>query len=173
MNYRLQALATSVALCCGIGFLSPAAHAASLSSTDRDFLLSTAQGATYELAAAKLALTKTTRDDIKSYAQTMINDHESLNPKLHQLAKENGVTLPTTMTSDKQKSYDQLKGMNGKDFDTAFVKDEAEDNGSDVASERKEIDSTSNPSVKAFVEQMKQSDTKHADLGAALLKNGH
>ncbi len=173
MNNRLKTLATSAALCCGIGFVPAAAHAASLSSSDRDFLVSTAQGATYELAVAKLALTKATRGDVKSYAQTMITDHEGLNPKLHQLAKANGVDLPTTMTSDKQKSYDQFKGLNGTDFETAFVKAEAKDNGSDVATERREIDSTDNASVKAFVEQMKQTDTKHADLGAALLRAGH
>ena len=168
MNLSLKTLAVSAAL----GLASTAALAAPLSSTDRDFLVSTAQGATYELALAKLALTKTTNSDVKNYAQTMVNDHESLNPKLHQLAQENGVNLPTAMTSDSQKSYNHLKGLDGKDFDSGFVNAEAKDNGSDVDSERKEIDSTSNPSVKALVEQMKQTDTKHADMGAALLRKG-
>ncbi len=172
MNVRLKTLATRAVLCCGVGFVSPAALAASLSSADHDFLVSTAQGTTYELATAKLALTKARRSDIKSYAHTMIADHKSLNPKLHHLAKRNGVDLPTTMTDEKQQSYDHLKSLDGKAFDTAFVKDEAQDNQNDVVTEQKEIESTDNPSLKSFVEQLKRSDTKHAKLGEALQQAG-
>ncbi len=172
MSVRLGILATSAALCCGIGLVSPAASAASLSSTDQDFLVSTAQGATYELAAARLALTNAMRGDVKSYARTMITDHKSLNSKLHQLARQNGVDLPTTMTDEKQQSYDHLKSLHGKAFDTAFVNDEVRDNGNDVSTEQKEIEATDNAPVKAFVEQLKQYDTKHAKLGEALQQAG-
>ena len=172
MNNYLKIAATSAALCCGIGFVSSGAFAASLSSADRDFLVSTAQGTTYELSTAELALTKSTRGDIKSYAHTMIADHKSLDPKLHQLAKRNGVDLPTSMTDEKQQSYDHLKGLDGKAFESAFVKDEADDNGKDVATEQKEIEATDNPHLKAFVGRLKQSDAKHAKLGQALQQAG-
>ena len=172
MNIRLKTLAASVALCCGVAFASPAAFAASLSSADHDFLVSTAQGATYELAAAKLALTKATRSDIRSYAHTMIVDHKSLNLKLQEIAKQNGVDLPASMTDEKQQSYDHLKSLDGNAFDAAFVNYEAKDNGTDVASEQKEIETTDNAPVKAFVERLKQADTKHAKLGDALQQAG-
>ncbi len=165
MNIRLRTMAMTAALCCG--FVSPA-FAASLSSADRDFLVSTAQGATYELSAAKLALRKATRGDIRSYAHTMIADHKSLNPKLHQIAKRNGVDLPASMTDEKQGSYDHLQGLDGKAFDTAFLNEETRDNRTDVASEQKETETTDNAPVKAFVERLKQSDTRHTRLGEAL-----
>ncbi len=169
MTFRSITLASAVLLY-GIG--AAPASAASLSSADRDFLMNTAQGTTYELAAAKLAKTKATRGDIKSYAQTMIDDHETLNPKLHALAKENGVDLPTTMTADKQKSYDHLESLNGTAFDTAFVKAEAKDNADDLQTEQKEIDTTDSAPMKALVEQLKQSDTKHAEIGKTLQQAG-
>ena len=172
MNVYLKFLGAGAVFCCTVNFVFPFAQAASLSSTDRDFLVSTAQGATYELAVAKLAQTRGTRSDIKSYANTMITDHKSLNPELDQLAKQNGIDLPTTMTSAKQRSYDRLKSLDGKAFDTAFVKDEAQDNGDDVATEQKEIASTGNASVKAFVEKLKQTDTKHAEIGKTLQQAG-
>ena len=121
---------------------------------------------------AKLALTKSMRSDIKSYAQTMITDHDSLNPELHQLAKQNGVDLPTTMTEDKQQSYNHLTSLDGKAFDAAFVNDEAKDNRDDVATEQKEISSTDNASVRAFVKKLKQSDDKHAMIGKSLQQTG-
>ncbi len=168
MTIHFKTLASSAALCCGIGVASPAALAASLSSADHEFLVSTAQGAAYELAAAKLALTKSTRGDVKSYAHTMITDHRSLNAKLHRIASRNGVDLPTAMTDEKQHSYDHLKSLDGAAFDTAFVNDEAQDNGNDVASEQKEIETTDNAQVKSFVETMKRYDTKHAKIGESL-----
>ena len=171
MDVRLKDLARSAAFCCGIGFVSPAL-AASLSSADHDFLVSTAQGATYELAVAKLALTKATRGDIKSYARTMVTDHKSLNPKLHQLARQNGVDLPTAMTDEKQQSYDHLKSLDGKAFETAFVNGETEDNGTDVATEQRKIETTDNPHVEALVGQLKQSDTRHAKPGKTLQQAG-
>ena len=172
MNDRLWTLAMNATLCCGVGYASTSARAASLSATDRDFLVSTAQGATYELATAKLALTKATRPDIKSYAHTMIADHQSLNQKLHQVARQNDVDLPTTMTSDKQHDYDSLEGLDGTAFDTAFVQAEVADNRNDVATEQKEADTTDNAQIKSFVERLQRADTKHAKLGEALQRSG-
>ena len=172
MKFGSKILSTSAAAFCAIVLAAPIAQAAPLSSTDRAFLVSTAQGATYELAVAKLALTKSTRSEVKSYAQTMISDHDSLNPELHQLANQNGIDLPTTMTDEKQRSYDHLKSLDGKAFDAAFVKDEAKDNGDDVATEQKEISSTDNASVKAFVSKLKRNDDKHAKIGKSLQQSG-
>ncbi len=165
MNDRIRAVATAAALSCCLAFAPAGARAASLSGADRDFLVSTAQSATYELAVAKLAMTKTTQGDIKSYAHTMIADHESLNPRLHQVARQNNLQLPTTMTSDKRQSFDRLSALNGKDFDTAFVRDEADDNKNDTATEQKELAATDNAQVKA-------ADTKHTKIGETLQQAG-
>ena len=172
MNDRIRSAAAATILSCGLVYASAGAHAASLSDADHKFLVSTAQGTTYELAVAKLAMTKTTRSDIKSYAHTMIADHASLNPKLHQVAKQNNVQLPTTMTSDKQRSFNQLSALNGKEFDTAFVSGEADDNKTDTVTEQKELDTTDNTQVKALVEQLKAADTKHAKIGEMLRQAG-
>ena len=175
MNDRNRIMTMAAVLCCGVAALTAvpiAARAASLVGGDRDFLISTAQGATYELAVARLALTKATRPDIKDYAHTMIADHTSLNPRLHQLAQQDHVPLPTTMTDDKRKSYDQLKGLDGKAFDDAFVAAETRDNKSDIADETKEADATSDPQVEALVERLRQADMKHAKIGEALQQAG-
>ena len=76
------------------------------------------------------------------------------------------------MTESKQQSYDHLKTLQGKAFETAFVNEEAQDNGNDVATEQKEIESTDNASVKAFVEKLKQSDAKHQKIGETLQQAG-
>ena len=172
MIKRNRALAMIAAMSCGLAYVPLGARAASLSDADRDFMVSTAQGATYELAVAKLALTKNTTADIKNYARTMVSDHQSLNPRLHQVAQQNNVQLPTTMTDDKRQSLDRLRALNGKEFDATFVNDEADDNKNDTATERKELDTTDNAQVKALVERLQAADAKHAKIGETLKQGG-
>ena len=172
MHHRVRALTAGSALLCGSLLAAVGARAASLSSADHDFLVNTAQGATYELAVAKLALTKNTSPAIGSYAQTMISDHRSLNRRLHQVAQQNGVSLPTTMTDDKRQSLDHLRGLNGEQFDAAFVQDEADDNKNDTATEQKEIDTTDNAQVKTLVQHLQAADAKHAKIGETLQQQG-
>lgn len=172
MNDRIRALAVAASLSGGLLFASAGARAASLSEADRDFLVNTAQGATYELAVAKLALTKNASPAVRSYAQTMVSDHRSLNRRLHQVAQENGVSLPTTMTNDKQQSLDHLRGLNGEQFDAAFVQDEADDNKNDTATEQKEISTTDNAQVRTLVQHLQAADAKHAKIGETLQQEG-
>ena len=172
MNDPVRAMALTAGVLCGLLVASAGARAAALSDADRAFLVSTAQGATYELAVARLALTKSTSHAVRSYAQTMVSDHRSLNGRLHQVARQNGVRLPTAMTDDKQQSLDHLSGLNGKEFDAAFVGAEADDNKNDTATEQKEIDTTDNAQVKALVRQLQAADTKHAAIGQTLQREG-
>ena len=176
MIKRHRELAMITVMSCGLACVPlgarAGARAASLSDADRDFLVSTAQGATYELAVAKLALTRNTTADIKNYARTMVSDHESLNPRLHQVAQQNNVQLPTTMTNDKRQSLDRLRALNGREFDAAFVSDEADDNRNDTATEQKELDTTDNAQVKALVTRLQAADAKHARIGETLKQDG-
>ena len=167
MNHRIWTITAAAALCCGAG--APiAARAATLSDADRTFLANTAQGAIYELAVAKLAPTRTARPDIKDYARTMAADHTRLNADLHRLAQRDHVQLPTTMTQDKQRSYDQLRDVNGKDFDDAFLASEAGDNRDDVSDEVREVGTTGDAEVRALARRFEEADSRHLKLGKAL-----
>ena len=169
MTHHFRAAAAAFALG---GLLAAGARAAAMSSADRDFLVDTAQGATFELAVAKLALTKKVPGAVAHYAHVMIADHESLNPRLHEVARRNDVELPTTMTGDKQQSLDHLRTLDGPAFATAFVKEEADDNRSDTATEQKEIDTTHDAGVRTLVKHLQAADAKHAKMGEALAGAG-
>ena len=54
----------------------PAAHAAA-PPFERSFVRYEAQVSHYELAIAKLARTHATRPAVRTYAETLINDHEA------------------------------------------------------------------------------------------------
>ena len=67
----------------------------SLSSSDKRFMIQAAQGGTAEVQIAQLALNKASSDQVKQYAQEMIDQHSQANNQLAALAAQKGVTLPT------------------------------------------------------------------------------
>ena len=142
------------------------------STQDANFLVKTARGAEHELAIAKLAREKATRPDVKSYAEMIISGHESANSQLHDVARKNGVTIPSGMTRSQQADVHRLAGLQGGDFDRAYVKDETRINQRDEKLEKAEIASTSNAQIKSFVQSLQADDAKHAAAGKTLELSG-
>ena len=135
---------------------------AAVSSADRSFLQHESQGASYELALAQLAAQKATRDDVKSYAQEVIADHDQANAALTQLAQSKGVSLPTGMSSDDQTRLAGLKNLQGQDFDRSFVREAVRVNAEDKRDFSKEAKATHDPEIRAYVKQFSAMDRKHA-----------
>ena len=144
---------------------------AAVSAADRSFLQHEAQGAAYELALAQLAQQKATRDDIKTYAQQLIADHEQANNALDQLAQSKGVSLPKNLSSDDQTRLAGLQNLQGNDFDRSFVREELRINRGDKRDFAKEAKATHDREVRAYVKQFSAMDQKHAEKARQLQKS--
>jgi putative membrane protein len=70
-----------------------------ISSDDREFAMKAAEGGQAEVAHAQMALQKSASDDVKRYAQRMIDDHTKANQELMTIASGKGLTLPGNMQS--------------------------------------------------------------------------
>lgn len=84
---------------------------------------------TIDVDAGNLALSKTTNDDVKAFAQQMVDDHTAVNDKAADLVKELGVTPEDNATSqalveaaDAEKA--KLEALDGAEFDKAYVDNE-------------------------------------------------
>lgn len=140
-----------------------------LTSNEKGFLTRTAHRANYELAISRLALQKANRQDIKSYAQTVISDHQRLNRQLQQVSTANNFTLPTGMTKSEHQKYQSLDGKSGKSFDQAYINDIKGVNSHDVAQEKAELDKIAdNPQLRSVVEQMHRTDQQHRQMARNL-----
>jgi len=93
---------------------------AKVSSADRNMMRSIAQTNLAEIAMGKLALSKSQNDDVKTFAQKMIDDHTTALNDLQQLAQSKGVTLPTTPDGKHQAAAKKLGALSGEKFDTAY-----------------------------------------------------
>lgn len=139
-----------------------------LSGSDKSSLIDVAKGANYELAIAKLAEQRASHPDVKQYAKTVTADHEQLNGALHQIAQRGGVTLPPGMTHEEHGTLTHLETLHGAAFDKAYVGELKRINGKDSSAMKKEIDTTKNTAVKAFLKQMQTADDKHEEMAKKL-----
>jgi predicted outer membrane protein len=93
----------------------------SLSKADQKILMSLAQANMAEIEAGKLAQSKSQNDQVKSFAQQMIDDHTKALNDVQALAQQKGVTLPTEPDAKHKAMASKLEKMSGDAFDKAYM----------------------------------------------------
>jgi putative membrane protein len=135
---------------------------------DELFVRYEAQRSIYELAFAQLGQSRATRPDVRTYAATLVNDHEAYNGALRDLAVSKGIAMPSSMATDDRKRLDHLTGARGAAFDAAFIREALRINGEDIRTFRKEAARTADPEIRSFVTRFLEVDEKH-EAGARAL----
>src|SRR5581483_8504268 len=79
-----------------------------------------------DIAAGKLAESKSKNKEVKAFAKQMVTDHTAVNKQASALAKKLGVTPKDNPTSDSlkkgaQENMDNLKKLKGAEFDKQYV----------------------------------------------------
>ena len=74
----------------------------------------------FEIQSSQLALTKAQSPDVKSFAQKMIDDHTKAGQDMETAAKAQNVTPPAKLDAANQAKLDQLNGLSGQGFDSAY-----------------------------------------------------
>jgi len=92
-----------------------------LSKADQNMMREIAQANLAEIEAGKVALNQSKNDQVKSYAQRMIDDHMQAQKELEQLAQTKGVTLPTGPDNKHQAAIKKLSALEGDKFDKQYM----------------------------------------------------
>ena len=85
------------------------------------FLSAAFQDGTAEIALSQLALQKASDEDVKSYAQRMIDDHTQENNEIVQLAQAKNIALPSAPTAEQMALLTSLSNLGGIAFDRAYM----------------------------------------------------
>jgi putative membrane protein len=93
-----------------------------LSSMDKKFMMEAAMGGKAEVAMAQLALTRSSSDAVKQYAQQMIDDHTKAGEELMQVASMKGITLPMEPDAKHKAMLAKMQGLSGAEFDSTYIK---------------------------------------------------
>ncbi len=120
-----------------------------------------------DIDAAKLALKKTKNDQVKQFAQQMIDDHTKLMNSVNDLGKKLNVKPEDSDTSKSLKSaaateMKKLRGLRGKAFDKEYINHE-------VAYHQQVLDAAGN----VLIPNAQNAELKSALQGAAPLLQGH
>ncbi|HST23263.1 MAG TPA: DUF4142 domain-containing protein [Blastocatellia bacterium] len=116
-------------------------NASMLSSSDKKFVMETAQGGMMEVELAKLAVDKASSEEVKQYAQRLVDDHTKANDELTQLASQKGVMVSHDEKA-MMKGKDKLSKLSGAAFDREFMNLMIKDHTKEV----KEFEEASNKS---------------------------
>ena len=90
--------------------------------SDGDFVRDVAIKNMAEIELSRMALDKSTNPDIKSFAQTMIDDHGAAGNKLKSVVSGQPIDWPAQLDDKHRKTADELAKKQGADFDRDYVK---------------------------------------------------
>lgn len=90
-------------------------------ATPETFVKTAAQDGMAEVGLAKLALKKSSNNDVKQFAQKMEQDHEQADDQLASIAKSKGLTLPKKLDTKHEALLKSLSAKSGAAFDGAYA----------------------------------------------------
>ena len=131
---------------------------------DKAFVKKAVVGNMMEVQMGQLALQKSSDDQVKQFAQRMVDDHGKMLDQMKPIAQQMGVQVPDTLPASKMKMMDKMKNMSGSSFDQAYIKDMVKDHKEDDQDFKKEAASTQNPQLKELVTQGDQTIESHLQM---------
>ncbi|MEW6125653.1 MAG: DUF4142 domain-containing protein [Acidobacteriota bacterium] len=120
---------------------------------DHEFAMKAAKDGMAEVELGQLATTKASNDDVKTFAQRMVDDHSKANDELKNLAATKGITLPTALDATGKKMVDDLSKLSGADFDRKYMEMMVKDHDKAVALFEKQATSGKDVELKAWADK--------------------
>jgi len=170
-------LVMALAAASGAQQTSPGAKpsAASHASGDNAFAMRAGQANLAEVELGKLALQKSMNDEVKKFAQMMIDDHGKALDELKDIAGSKHITLATDLDAEHTKLSDRLSKLSGAAFDRSYMQAMVDGHKKVAADVRKESQSGSDTELKAWAAKvlptveahLKQADTINKGLHSA------
>lgn len=117
---------------------------------DSKFAIAAADGGMLEVKLGELAATNASSKAVKDFGENMVKDHSKANDELKALAQQKNITLPMSLSDDKQKDYDDLAKKKGKDFDKAYASYMVDDHKEDIDEFEKAAKNCKDPDVKSW-----------------------
>ena len=74
-----------------------------------------------EIELGQMALKNTTDAGVQKYAERMVKDHSAADKKLKAIAAKENLQLPQSLDQEHESLKKQLQGLQGKDFDRAYM----------------------------------------------------
>ncbi|GGA60385.1 hypothetical protein GCM10011507_09910 [Edaphobacter acidisoli] len=88
---------------------------------DKMFLRGAAESGIAVGKFSQLAVEKSPSDDVRAFAQKMVDEHAKMNADLGRVADSLGIMMPKEMNKADKAEYTKLQSLSGSDFDNAYL----------------------------------------------------
>jgi putative membrane protein len=138
---------------------------------DRMFVKKAMQGSMAEVQLAQLTLQKSENEQVKQFAQRMIDDHTKLNEQMKPVAQQLGVDAPTDVSKNDKKAMAKLQGLSGVAYDQAYIKDMVKDHKQDLNDFQMEASSGQDQTAKDAANQGSKVIAQHLQMAQQMAKD--
>lgn len=123
-----------------------------LSQQDREFAKTAAAGGMLEVRLGEIAQEKAQNQQVKQFGQRMVEDHQQANDKLMTIVRDLKIDAPKNLPQDKQQTIQRFEGMEGQQFDKAYMQFMVEDHQKVIEAFNKEVEQGQNQELKSFAQ---------------------
>ena len=127
-----------------------------------------AQADLAEVAAGKLGASKASSDEVKKFAQHMVDDHGKHLNALRSMAKTQGVQLPTAPAKKQQNAMKKLQEVSGAEFDRKFMAQMVKDHEDALKLVQSTAKNAKDPALKADAEKTAPVIEKHLEMAKSV-----
>lgn len=131
---------------------------------DTEFAVKAADGGMLEVQLGELAQQRGINPEVKNLGKMMVEDHKKANEELKALAQTKNISLPTVMSEDCQKTFDDIASKTGEDFDDAFTDHMVKDHKKDIDAFKKEAEKGDDPDLKSWAQGKLETLEHHLDM---------
>ena len=135
-----------------------------LASEDRRLFQDLFQANLAEVDAGKLAQKKASSDDVKKFAQHMVEDHGKMLEEQRAMAKSKRVSLPRAAKKDQQSALKKLEGASGERFDRAYMEQMVKDHEKALKLAQDAAGNAKDAELKQAAEKAAPEVQKHLDM---------
>lgn len=136
---------------------------------DSKFMMMLATGGMNEITLSQTALAKSANEEVKTFAQKMVDDHTMAGDELKALAATKNVTLPMEADAKHMAMNTKLQGMTGSSFDMEYMKAMVKDHEATVALLQKESNNGKDAEAKAFAAKLLPTVQGHLDMAKTMV----
>jgi len=120
---------------------------------DRRFVMKAASSGLFEVASSQLAQQQAQSQEIKRFAQRMVEDHQRANKQLQQIAQRKGIQIPQDMLPVHKACLQDLQQHKGRDFERAYLIEQVAEHNKAVLKFRDASTELQDSDLKQFASQ--------------------
>lgn len=123
-------------------------------SDDAQFAVKASLDELTEVDLGKAAYQKASNENVKLFAQRMVDDHSQAGDELAGIASKDSLTIPMELDAEHKAIVEKCSKLSGAAFDRAYLTEVVKDHQQDLVFYRKEAAAGSNSDLKAWARKI-------------------